>query len=511
MRLTLPPPSAVLSRAQAMGDPGIQATATAMLRAIDGLDHAEPFAGVYTRMRKALGEDADPTALLDYWSTRSPGNPRGDMRYRWELSHKRGVRMPPFAEDESSWIAWREEERPLLERDPFEFELRLSTPVILTENIELLSEAYAAGDELAGDLLAEASPVLRRDFAAYVQALDPWQDTFALWCLTRRQRALAMLHPLAVAIATCYVATVNGGQGPVLGTRFPFHRVPLYSASAQLAASLLALGSDLNLVASLVDVVAGARRDDGSWGEGDHPSDVLTTLVAADLMVRIDPSFDLGPTRRWFNARVGADGLWRAVGPEAPWLSSEIVTLLLAARQPFSLRFRWPYLPPTHRDHKTRLPFFAYFADLARLMAALPGLRTAQVELGFIDLVGFRAFNNRFGQERGDEVLAAFARELDALDAVRAVRDGGDEFILVSAPEGRGLRALLEGFRRDWPARFQQQFGADVPPVAPRILVARTVGERLVAAREELGKRITSMKGRAGESDGILEDAGELS
>jgi GGDEF domain-containing protein len=237
---------------------------------------------------------------------------------------------------------------------------------------------------------------------------------------------------------------------------------------------------------------------------------VLTTLVAADLMVRIDPSFDFGPTRELLEGMQGRDDLWRAIGPEAPWLSAEVVTLLLAARQPFALRFRWPYLPPANRDHKTKLPFYAYFAELGRLFAALPGLRGATVELGFIDLVGFRAFNNAYGQERGDEVLRAFAQELEGIDAVRAIRDGGDEFILVAAPERRGLKNALDGFRRDWPDRFRERFGADVPPVAPRILVGHTRGKGLISAREELGKRITTLKHAEAGPEGVMVDAGEL-
>jgi GGDEF domain-containing protein len=378
--------------------------------------------------------------------------------------------------------------------------------VVLAENAELLALVAEGGDALAEDLLAEAAPVLRRDFAGFVQALDPWQDTFALWCLTRRLRALLLLHPLAVAIATCYAAA----PGPVLGTRFPFHRQPLVSASAQLASSLLSLGLDLDLVAELVDFVAGERLPSGGWGDATDEADVLTTLVAADLMVRIDPSFDFGPTRELLEGMQGRDDLWRAIGPEAPWLSAEVVTLLLAARQPFALRFRWPYLPPANRDHKTKLPFYAYFAELGRLFAALPGLRGATVELGFIDLVGFRAFNNAYGQERGDEVLRAFAQELEGIDAVRAIRDGGDEFILVAAPERRGLKNALDGFRRDWPDRFRERFGADVPPVAPRILVGHTRGKGLISAREELGKRITTLKHAEAGPEGVMVDAGEL-
>jgi diguanylate cyclase (GGDEF)-like protein len=205
------------------------------------------------------------------------------------------------------------------------------------------------------------------------------------------------------------------------------------------------------------------------------------------------------------------DGLWRALGPEAPWLSGQVLGLWQLFEQPFAARFRWPYLPEHNRDHKTRLPFFAYFADLAQLLAALPGLSSTEVELGFIDLVGFRTFNNRYGQDAGDGVLSAFARELEGIQAARAIRDGGDEFLVVGAPERTDLRGELDRFRKSWPERFRARFGADVPPVAARILVGRVRAGRLIAAREELGRAITGLKGSVEDgSDGIVVDAGQL-
>ncbi|MBS2018306.1 MAG: hypothetical protein JST00_35885 [Deltaproteobacteria bacterium] len=52
----------------------------------------------------------------------------------------------------------------------------------------------------------------------------------------------------------------------------------------------------------------------------------------------------------------------------------------------------------------------------------------------------------------------------------------------------------MDTLRRTWPARFQARFGADVPPVAPRILVTKTAGGRLRDTREELGRGITGLK-----------------
>ncbi len=479
-------------------------------RALPKLVPADPFAGACTRFLIRRGDAVEPAPLFDYWRSRAPGNPRGDMRYRWELTHRRGVPMPEHAPDSARWTAWRAAEKPLIEQDPFAFEERLSTPIVLTENAELLAECAADGDARAAKLLQEAAPVLRRDFAGYVQEHDPWQHTFALWCLVRQPLVLALLHPLAVAIATNHASSIPPGRGWVEGQRFPFHRAPLTSASAQLAASLYALGSDLSLVAELAAFVQSSRHADGGFGDSSGEADVLTTLVAADLLARVDPGFDLAATRSFFAEQQQADGLWRALGPEAPWLSGQIAELLELFERPFSDRFVWPYLPAHNRDHKTKLPFFAYFADLARLLSALPGLAAAPIELGFIDLIGFRSFNNRHGQEAGDAVLAAFAAELESVSAARAIRDGGDEFLVVGAPLRSGLSEDLDRFRQRWPARFHERFGSDVPPVAARILVGRARAGRLALAREELGRAITGLKHASAAADGILVDAGEL-
>jgi GGDEF domain-containing protein len=123
----------------------------------------------------------------------------------------------------------------------------------------------------------------------------------------------------------------------------------------------------------------------------------------------------------------------------------------------------------------------------------------------------WRAFNNRFGQQAGDEVLRHFAHEIDRIPFARAVRDGGDEFLVVGAPRRTPLRADLDAFRKRWPVRFRERFGADVPPVAPRIVVRRARGRDLRSLRERLGKEITALKelGDCGEEGVLVEhDAG---
>lgn len=478
--------------------------------------HADPFAAAALRSRWMLGLTADPEPLLRYWKSREPGSATSMMRYRWDLTHERCT-IPSYAGSPSDWRAWRKPEQ--REFEPFRFEERLSIPILIAETCELLTAVAQSGEpshELAAELLEEAEPVFRRDFALYIQAQHSFVDTFALWCLVRRRRALGRLHPFAIAIAACYAPGARRDGGVVLGTRYPFHGDPLVSASAQLAAGLVSLGTDLDLVSMLVGYVRATQRASGGWGDptqlpghdGKHgEEDVLTSLVAADLLTQLDPSFDPASAIEFFASRQEENGAWRALGPEIPWLTLQIVLWLEASMRPFSDRFRWPYLAPQNKDHKTNLPAYSYFADLARLYTDLPGLAAAETEIAFIDLAGFGKFNNRYGQDLGDAVLSAFAAELGSLTGARAIRDGGDEFLVVGAPGRARLVPDLDHFRELWPARFRARFGDDAPPVAPRILVAKARGRALRRAREALGRGI----GRLKEKDASPPPTGVLS
>src|SRR6476619_5557335 len=109
-------------------------------------------------------------------------------------------------------------------------------------------------------MIAEAEPVMRREFAIAVQAQHTWTDTFALWCLVRRPKMLERLQPIALAIAATYAAITKDA---VRGARYPYHETPLVSASAQLAAGLLALGESLPLIAPLAAFVSSSAGDSG--------------------------------------------------------------------------------------------------------------------------------------------------------------------------------------------------------------------------------------------------------
>jgi GGDEF domain-containing protein len=452
------------------------------------------------RARSWAGAPPPADALFEGWLARQPGSHTSSTRYRWDTSH-RLCPLPPWAGRVETWRAWRPLEQQELERDPVGFEERLTLPIIVAEATELLLEI---DHPHARAMFEEAEPALRRDLAQRVLAMHAWTDTFALACVAQCGRALERFRPLLVALATTYAEEAHRGAGCVRGTRFPFHDKPLASASAQLAIGLLRLGMEIPLLARLTEAVRSSIRPSAAWGDVREPEDVMATLVCAQLLASVDPGFDPAPTARWLEAQQRDDGFWVALGPEAPWLTWVAARWLESADRPFAERFVFPALQPGDRDRKTGLASFAYFDDLARLLAATRELAESHVELAFLDLAGFRAFNNANGQDAGDAVLAEFARALAEISTAAIVRDGGDEFLVVGAPTRRGLAEALDDFRRAWPARFRARFG-EGKPVASRILVTSGPGKDLRAMRERLGRSLAPLKSaQAPGPDGVL-------
>jgi len=467
------------------------------------------------RGHRDLGLEADAGTVLARWA---PGVTRetGSVRYRWNINPRLAGELPPWVGTIGIWKPWRAADAAAwAERKGRSFEdiERLLTPIILTESLDFLSELARAPDargELAQACLDEALPRARRDAAGWVQELRAWADTWALWAIARRPGALTLLHPFASAIAGSYAASAQKAGGRVLGTRFPLHDVPLPSGSAQLATGLVALGVQPDLAGVLAAFVRAHQSEDGGWGDGDGPSDELTTLVAAGLLATLDPAYDPGPTARWLATRQRPDGWWRACGPEATWLTVEVLAWLRQASLPFSSRFAWPHLAVADRDRRTGLPFYGYFGDLERLFVAVPGLAAAPIDLAFIDLAGFGRFNNAFGMAKGDEVLRTFAQALARIPGSMAIRDGGDEFIVLGPPTGTGLPERMASFRETWAVEFATTYGHGV--VAPRILTATTTGDRIVEARNDLGIRIAHLKDEVHDVGplGVQRDLGRL-
>ena len=449
-----------------------------------------------------LGDPAPADRLVAEWAAsqvRITNNPESRLRYRWLTSTTLPRSWPPYVPPRPDWSAWRPAEEEVLRRDIRRFEARLIESIVLADSVELLARVESGGGPAAGTanaLLAEALPGARRDIARFLGETHAWTDTWALWNLARRPASLRHLHAFAYALADTYAERAIAAGSIGTGSRFPFHDQPMVSVSAQLATGLLALGFHPRLTGHLVAYVRSAEAADGGWGDADGPVDPLTTLVAADLLISLDPSWDPDRTLEALHRHRRPNGFWTAYGPESGWLTIEIERLLARAGEPFGRRFRWPQVATQQRDRRTQLPFLGYLIDLHRLYVEIDSLREAPVEIAFLDLAGFGAWNNQFGMAAGDEVLRFLADELATIPESVAIRDGGDEFVIVGGPFGSGLPDRMTEFRRMFPERFRDRFGADALPVAPRIVTHTVAGGDLVAGRDQLGRDIAALKAR---------------
>lgn len=442
------------------------------------------------------GREIDPRALLELYDSREPAYGRQNARrYRWSLPYLPEPGNAAYAERWSGrW--WRPAERDFLAERPKEYARRLVTPITVATQFAFWGSVADDKDHpvcarAAERLLREARRTAEDDIAEWTAAIDPWRDTFALWLLTGEPRALQELRHMAFALAVRYAAIAERKLG-VFGRQFPFFDQQLVSADAALAAGLWRFGLYPSLLPHLLDAVRVAQRSDGGWSDGRQPSDVLTTLVAADLLAGLDPSWDPEPTAAFFVAHQEAGGWWRALNPEVPWLTAAIVRWLQSVDRPFAERFRWPQMPIWGRDRTTGLPTMAFFEELAGLMQ---GLGDAPIEIAFSDLAGFGKFNKKEGQEAGDVALRAYADALSELPGVLVVRDGGDELLIIGRPTVTGrLEAQLDAFRHTWPAWAQKRAGVAAGDVVPRILVTSGVARDLHLLRGRLGMQIGPLK-----------------
>lgn len=463
----------------------------------------DPYAGAVRAIRRELGLSANLEDLVEFWASQVEGCSGELRRYPWLVSYRRWINPPHYAGAAETWRSWRAAERQLDRAGLLSY--WLAVPIIVCANGEILEELAAAGNARARTLLDSFMPVMRKDFAKHIIAEHPWTDTFALWCLSRTRLIFPHLQPIAIALASTFAASART-TGHVAGYGFPYYQVPLASGSAHLGASLLSLGIETSLVSTLLEFLTSTVRPSGGWGDGADPEDALTSFVAADLLAAIDPGYDPMQGAAYLLSQQEAGGAWRAMGPEMPWLTGEIVRWLGQVSLPFSRRFRWPRLSDSNTDSKTRLPGYGYFRSFEELCAGLPGLSNSPIEMAFLDLAGFKPFNDRFGQDTGDEVIVLLAQALSGIPDARAVRDGGDEFLIVGPPTDPSLEPRLKAFTEKWPALFRDRFGADAPVVAPRISLGTGTGGTLKELREKLGRSITQLKREAPkpEPGGIL-------
>jgi GGDEF domain-containing protein len=484
----------------------------AVLRARAALrrHHAAPDA-IYDTMLPAslLALDGDylpdPRPLLSLYQQRRLSYGRqNSMRYRWGLSYRAEPGSVAYAASPSPrW--WRPAEAELKADNIKAYGRRLMTPIVIATQFEFWGRVAEQAEDpemarAAEALLAEATPIAEHDLAEWNMALDPWRDTFGLWLLLRHLHAVGRLRDATFALALRYAGIAQREDG-VRGRKYPFHQTPFVSADAALATALWRFGVYPTLLPRLRDRVRGYQRTDGGWSDGDQPSDVLTTLVAADLLSGLDPGWDPEPTVAFLLEHQEPAGWWRALDPEVPWLTGAVAEWLDDSRRPFAERFTWPQAAIWARDRTTGLPTMAFFDELAGLLTSLGEV---PIELAFSDLAHFHDFNNTFGMEAGDRALRTYAEALASIPGSLVVRDGGDEVLIVGAPTVTGsLRAQLDEFRRAWPAWAQAH--ADVRPgeVVPRILTVEGTAGELRRLRNALGSQIGTFKA-------LVEDPGRF-
>ena len=340
----------------------------------------------------------------------------------------------------------------------------------------------------------EALPTVEDVVAGTVGARDTWGDTFLLWSFARSPRAVGPVRGLVLALAARYAARAGRTGGIVRGGTFPFFDMPMPSATAHLATASATLGEGLALVDDQLAFLRDARRGDGGWGDPGQTSDLLTTLATARLLGSIDPSFDPESAVEPLRAMAGASGRRpNVIGPEWPWLTAELVRYLRWAHLPFTERFRWPNVAPSAMDNRVGVPRFEGYLALADLFRAVPSLGAGEVEVAFIDLANFGSWNTDHGMALGDELLALLTAQLRTVPESRTFRDGGDEFLLVGAPDATRLEHDLEGLFARWPEVCRSALPS-LPVVPLRAVVSREPAADLRAARERQGRWIGDVK-----------------
>jgi len=435
---------------------------------------------------------------MGFLSTRQPHyGHHNALRYRWGLSWRAEPGHALYRRPAGSGaVHWRPAEAERFARDPSAYGRRFMEPIVLAAHLRLWGDLAenASDPKLAGEassLLDEAMPVIEHDVATWFTAQDPWRDTFGLWLLSAEPQAVARLRDLIFSLAVRY-GGIAARTRVVLGLRHPFHERPLVSASAHLAMSLWRMGVYPSVIPDLVDLVRTSQGSSGAWADGEQPSDILTTLAAADTLARLDPGFDPSLTVDWFVRRQERDGWWRALDPEVPWLTAAVVDWLALADRPFPDRFAWPSAPVWTRDRLTGLTTVATLDELGHVLDGLPSLGALPMEAAFVDLAGFGQWNNEHGQARGDELMGVLGMALRELPDVLAVRIGGDEFLILGKPGATGLDVVMSDWRASWPACLD---AAGMPAVvSPRVVIGEAQGSGLRNLRRLLGEAIGRLK-----------------
>jgi len=135
-------------------------------------------------------------------------------------------------------------------------------------------------------------------------------------------------------------------------------------------------------------------------------------------------------------------------------------------------------------DALTQLPNRTLLNDRIEQALAVAAREQRQVALGYLDLDGFKAVNDTYGHDAGDQLLAEVARRL--LDGVRpadtVARIGGDEFVVL-------LTALEPG---GWDAIFQRLCAAIEQPIRLASGTVVSVGATLGVAVSRADEPVTA-------------------
>lgn len=497
---------AVASAAHERGQPASPAEAvhrarTALVRFSrfpDAMD--DPLAVVALDVLRRSGVAIDLRFPLAALAANARGHGRDSARrYRWNLSWRSEPNSNAYRlSDEAPPPAWRQTEVEPDARRASDHGNRLMAPVVLAAQFDFW-ERVASDPETPADvanqargLVAEATPIANDELARWYEARDPWRDTFGLWLLTTSPSVTARFRHALFALAVRY-GTITSGNGVVRGVRFPYYGRPLVSASAQLAGGLWRSAAYPTLIPQLVGYFAALREADGGWADEGQPPDSLTTLVAADVLSRLDPEFDPSPTIGWFMRHQEPAGWWRALNPEVPWLTAAVADWIERCGQPFASRFEWPTPPIWQRDRLSGLATIATLEELELALRELSRLGAQHHEVAFIDLAGFGDWNSRNGQDEGDRVIELLGATLLELPDTLAVRIGGDEVLLLGKPgeQPKRLWTTVERWRHAWPARLA---GIGALDVAPRVLVRTARVADLRDTRVTLGNQIGPYK-----------------
>ena len=290
------------------------------------------------------------------------------LRYHWEMDPRFAGPPPPWVSGPDDWTAWRARDAAALAEEAPDrrrmdwLTIGLTTPILVADMIELVVDTIArAGPEaaFATEVLDEAMPKLRRDAAAWVQnrTRGPTRGLSGRWHDARPPSPSSIHSRWRSATATQPGRARPEGPSAAAATRFMTCCSSRPAPSSRPASSPLASTRTWSGRSPRGSALTPPRR---RLGRGRRTSDVLTTLVAADLLGSLDPDFDPGPTAHFLARGQHRDGWWRAHGPEASWLTVEILQWIGLSDAPFADQFRWPHIVLTNRDRRTGLPFYGY-------------------------------------------------------------------------------------------------------------------------------------------------------